>query len=178
MPVPLRSRGVGYSLALRLLLRLALSSLLSASRLGSLASRISLLLLRLARGVSLLLLKLTHLPGSIPVASRDFSVETIYLLHALLLRLFEFVILLSACPLRLSPFTKSVSASFLPFVALVLNFKLLVPRRVGNTLNAHRLRQVFPETRLLDIAADKNRRVPKFLRNARRQINLAARSPG
>src|SRR6185295_14134743 len=60
------------------------------------------------------------------------------------------------------------------FLPLVLNLELLIPGIVGNTFHAHRLRQVLPGRRLPDIAADKNRRVPEFLRYAWRQIDLTA----
>jgi hypothetical protein len=71
----------------------------------------------------------------------------------------------------------SASGVCLPLLlALVFNLELLIPGLVGNTFDAHRLARSC-ETATPDIVTDKHARVVKLLRDARRQIDLAA-APG
>lgn len=143
-------RGVTYSLSLRLLCGFALGLLLSASRLCLITSHFS-----------LLLLKLTRLSLSFFIASCSVGVQPIYFLSAYLF------------------FLSSTLVGFLGYLAIIpgiptISLELLVPGLVGHAFHTHRLRQILSKPRIPDFAAYVNRSVPEFLRNARRQIDLAA----
>jgi hypothetical protein len=148
-------RRIAYSLSLRLLLSLALGLLLSASPLDLSTSLFSQLLLLSTNIFSLLLLKLPRLALSLSITSGGLGAKPFYLLFACLVYL------------------PQISAIIIGF-PVIFDLELAIPVLVGNTLHAHSLRQVLPKLRLAYIPADKNRRVPEFLRNPRRQIDLAA----
>src|SRR5712691_1111844 len=155
-------RRVGYALSLRFLFSLALGLLLTGLLSGRLsASRLLLStllsssrLLLSTRLFSLLLLSLTRLTLSFLIASGRFGALPIHFPFGIRC-LFAIAFLFAA-------------VVYLRCLALVFNLELLISGVAGNTFHAHRLCQVPPERRFADIAADKNRRVPEFLRDARR----------
>jgi hypothetical protein len=152
----LAPRRVAYSFALRLLCGFAPRLLLSASRLTL-----------LTRCFSLSLLELTSLALSISIVSCSFGVKPVYFSFASLLFLLATLFCLLRCP------------AIIPGIPVIpgiprVPFELLVPRLVRDTFHAHRLRQVPSKPRVADLAAHIDWCLPEFLRDARRQIDLAA----
>src|SRR6266404_2961385 len=113
---------------------------------------------------SLLLLNLTRLTLSFLTSSCRFGALPVYFPFGIrFLLAIAFLLAAVVCLLR--------------FVTLILNLELLISGVVGNSFHGHRFPKVPAKRRLADITADKNRRVPEFLCDARRQIDFAA-SPG
>ena len=149
-------RGIGYSYSLRFLFSLALGLLFSLALGLLLSGRLSASRLLLSTRIfSLLLLRLTRLTLGLLIASGRFGALPVC---------FPFGI---RCLFAIA-FLFAAVVYLLRCLALVLNLELLISGVAGNTFHAHRLCQVPPERRFADIAADKNRRIPEFLRDARR----------
>jgi hypothetical protein len=132
------------------LLLSARSPLLSAIHLSLITNRFSLLLLKLPR-----------LSLSFFIPSCRFGVKPFYLLFAYLLFLSPTLV----GPLRCLAIIPNIPS---------IPYELLVSTLIGNAFHAHRLGQVPSKPRLPNFAAYVDWCLPKFLRNARGQIDLAA----